>query len=95
MDWDAIYASSLPAWQPAKRRPFREGIYRVLVVARDYPSGAAVSTAERFARWNGAYWCCWGLTPDRAALAYFPGPIEGYPWRHLEPADLPLKEPSC
>jgi hypothetical protein len=90
MDWDAIYVSSLPAWQPAERAPFREGIYRVLVTTRDYLTATPLETAERFARWTGCYWCCWALTPDRAALAYFRGPADGYPWRHLELSDTAL-----
>jgi len=90
MDWDAIYVSSLPAWRTDE--PDAPGIYRVLITTCDYLTGTPLQSAERFARWNGVYWCCWGPTLAGATLAYFRGPNAGYPWRHLEAADT---VPEC
>jgi hypothetical protein len=81
MDWDGFY------WQSPKLAPEAPGIYPVLVTVCDYLTGEPRESCERFARWNGSRWCCWGMTPERAALAYFPGPAAGYPWRQPDGAD--------
>jgi len=57
-------------WYDAGIRPARPGVYPVRVPNLD---------RKTWARWTGQHWCCWGITPEMAALCEWPG-LRGYEW---------------
>lgn len=71
-------------WFSSNIRPDAPGVYTVLVTMVDHVTLEAIGTAERFARWNGAHWCCWSISVDRAAACEWSGPRAGYSWRPIQ-----------
>lgn len=59
-------------WTDAGTAPIVPDIYRVRLPYYPYIA---------FARWDGAKWCVWGNTKERAAMSTFSGPKAGYDWR--------------
>jgi len=85
---------------PATIRPPRAGVYPVRVLIRDPMTQEPRGTVLRFARWSGAWWCCWATDAQRAAACRWRGPADGYAWygaagASIDRDDQPAEAPLC
>lgn len=58
------------------------GVYPVQAKLYD-AAGNLMDIQDRYARWTGAWWCCWANTPERAVRCEFRGPTDGYSWYNV------------
>jgi len=67
-------------WWDASIKPARPGTYEVQV--------RSSGTRRTWARWTGEHWCCWALSPAKAALCDWRGQLAGYAWIEADPTAL-------
>jgi hypothetical protein len=71
----------MPEWSLAESKPPRADVYQVQVPILDAQTQEPLGIAEHWARWTGAYWCCWALSARSAERCTWRGPLAGYCWR--------------
>jgi hypothetical protein len=70
-------------WHGPQSLPLYPGVYRVQVPYPYLPERAS-KIEERFARWTGEYWTCWGPSRERVSYCEIRGPSAGYMWAEVE-----------